>query len=219
MKNNYSRDWLENYKLIPKRDNMIYKNYQNPGMTNWDREMGSLSPAQKGRYDEFLNTVPNELKGLSAVGMQKYLQTVDEKQNTLAHERAGYESQIQNIKNQEERYNMQRPFSSYGNNISGHARWATYNDNNQLVPLDILYKRMPRESIEMYARYYHGHGKGNDPYRPFKPINDRGVDRYVYEGPNGHEVPASVINEMRESYKKQNPNSNWFPGWYPFIKK
>jgi flagellar biosynthesis chaperone FliJ len=89
MKNDYDRNWLENYKVIPKTDNAIYKNYQNPAMNSWDRQMASLSPAQKNRYNQFLNTIPSELQGLSAANMQKYLQDVDEKQNALAHERAG----------------------------------------------------------------------------------------------------------------------------------
>lgn len=101
MKNNYSREWLENYKTIPKRDNAIYKNYQNPGMSTWDRQMASLSSAQRNRYNEFLNTIPNELQGLSAAEMQKYLQEINQKQNALTQEKAGYENQVQNIKNQE----------------------------------------------------------------------------------------------------------------------
>lgn len=101
MKNNYSREWLENYKTIPKRDNAIYKNYQNPGMSTWDRQMASLSAAQRNRYNEFLNTIPNELQGLSAAEMQKYLQEINQKQNALTQEKASYENQVQNIKNQE----------------------------------------------------------------------------------------------------------------------
>ncbi len=105
MKNYYDRNWLENYKVIPKTDNTIYKNYQNPAMNSWDRQMASLSPAQKNRYNQFLNTIPSELQGLSAANMQKYLQDVDEKQNALAHERAGYESQIKKIQNDEAQRN------------------------------------------------------------------------------------------------------------------
>lgn len=105
MKNDYDRNWLENYKVIPKTDNAIYKNYQNPAMNSWDRQMASLSPAQKNRYNQFLNTIPSELQGLSAANMQKYLQDVDEKQNALAHERAGYESQIKKIQNDEAQRN------------------------------------------------------------------------------------------------------------------
>src|SRR3954470_9244141 len=97
MKNTFDRDWLEDYKINPKGDNTIYKNYQNPSMTNWERQMGGLSSAQKGRYDQFLNTIPDELKGLSAKEMQNYLQGVDEKQKGLAQERAGYDAQIQKI--------------------------------------------------------------------------------------------------------------------------
>jgi hypothetical protein len=107
MKNDYDRNWLENYKVIPKTDNAIYKNYQNPAMNSWDRQMASLSPAQKNRYNQFLNTIPSELQGLSAANMQKYLQDVDEKQNALAHERAGYESQIKKIQNDEAQRNAQ----------------------------------------------------------------------------------------------------------------
>lgn len=113
MKNIFNREWLENYKTIPKRDNTIYKNYQNPGMTNWDRQFGSLSPTQKGRYQGFLNTIPDELKGLSAAEMQKYLQGVDEKQAALAQERAGYDAQIQNIRNQQAQKNAKPQMSQW----------------------------------------------------------------------------------------------------------
>jgi hypothetical protein len=102
MKTNYNRDWLESYKTNPRKDNSIYKNYQNPSMTKWDTQMGTLSPAQKGRYEQFINTIPDEVRGLSAPDMQRYLQGVNEKQETLGKERAGYDNQIQNIKNQEQ---------------------------------------------------------------------------------------------------------------------
>ncbi len=102
MKNTFNRDWLESYKTNPKKDNIIYKNYQNPSLSKWDTQMGSLSPTQKERYSQFLNTIPDELKGLSAGEMQKYLQDINEKQGTLDKEKSGYDQQIKNIKAQHE---------------------------------------------------------------------------------------------------------------------
>jgi hypothetical protein len=102
MKTNYNRDWLQNYRTNPKTDTAIYKNYQNPSMTQWDQQMASLSPAQKGNYEKFINTIPDEVKGLSAIEMQRYMQNLNEKQQGLSKERAGYDTQIQNIKAQEQ---------------------------------------------------------------------------------------------------------------------
>lgn len=102
MKTDYNRDWLQNYRTNPKDDKAIYKNYQNPSMTQWDVQMGSLSPAQKEKYEQFTNTIPDEVKGLSAVEMQRYMQNLDGKQQSLAKERAGYDTQIQSIKAQQQ---------------------------------------------------------------------------------------------------------------------
>ena len=100
MKTNYNRDWLNTYRTNLKTDNSIYKNYQNPSMTKWDTQMGGLSPAQKERYEQFINTIPDEVRGLSAPEMQRYLQNVNEKQEVLGKERAAYNTQIQNIAKQ-----------------------------------------------------------------------------------------------------------------------
>lgn len=170
MKNDYDRNWLENYKVIPKTDNAIYKNYQNPAMNSWDRQMASLSPAQKNRYNQFLNTIPSELQGLSAANMQKYLQSVDEKQNALAHERAGYESQIKKIQNDEAKRQAQlqmardlsRPIEWRGKGISGGPKIAYFTDDNSIVPFETILQKMNSfggYSQHFYQGVYNGYGK------------------------------------------------------------
>lgn len=234
MKNIFNREWLENYKTIPKRDNAIYKNYQNPGMTNWDRQFGSLSPAQKGRYQGFLNTIPDEVKGLSAAEMQKYLQGVDEKQNALAQERAGYEGQIQNIKNQEaqrlaqaeEERNMRRRVSIPMNGMNGSfVKRALYADTNELLPFNLLLKKMQHgeinNSLEDYAGFYYGYGKSEDPRRPYHIYPDSkslgGYNAAYIIGPGnsytprvGEIVPKNIMEQVaQERYGEKFTPSSW----------
>lgn len=216
MKNDYNREWLENYKTIPKRDNAIYKNYQNPGMSTWDRQMASLSSAQRNRYNEFLNTIPNELKGLSAAEMQKYLQGVDEKQNALAHERASYESQIQNIKNQEAKRQAQlqmardlsRPMQWRMNGPSGSPPLAYFTDNNTLIPFETILQKMKSGGYDQswYEKVYKGYGRTQDPYRPFI-----GTSQGFHYLVNSSPVPNSVI----EKYKSK---GNFRNAWYPMLE-
>jgi hypothetical protein len=225
MKNNYSREWLENYKTIPKRDNAIYKNYQNPGMSSWDRQMASLSSAQKNRYNEFLNTIPNELQGLSAAEMQKYLQETNQKQNALTQEKATYENQIQNLKNQQESrrlaeletIQMKRPYyAAAGNLTGGFARQAKYTDTHAQVPFNLLLKTMRNQGVsdpKEYARYYHGHGKTNDPYRPFEMrqgSNYNLIPAYINPGNRFEQVPPSIF----EKYLQER-NLKTFRSWEP----
>lgn len=248
MKNMFNREWLENYKIIPKKDNTIYKNYQNPGMSAWDRQFGSLSPAQKGRYNEFLNTIPDELKGLSAAEMQKYLQGVDEKQKALAQERAGYEGQIQNIRNQEaqklaaeaqrqaqlraqqeEAKNLTRPMTTHMGGFSGSfSKQARYTDNGQVIPFNILLKKLARgegyPSLEGYAGYYYGHEKSDDPRRPYEyyhnPKSNGWQARYKAPSRQSQEVPMHILEQIAlEKDKNFNLNAGRsiynFPHWTP----
>lgn len=103
------RDWLASYKTNPKEDRSIYKNYQNPSSTQWEREMGSLSPAQKERYEGFLKTIPDELRGLSALEMQKYLQNVQQRQGLLDQEKESYYKQKKAIQTTQ---SVQRPVAA-----------------------------------------------------------------------------------------------------------
>lgn len=231
MKNTFDRDWLEDYKINPKRDNTIYKNYQNPSMTNWERQMGGLSSAQKGRYDQFLNTIPDELKGLSAKEMQNYLQGVDEKQKGLAQERAGYDAQIQKLKQQQEAKrlaeiearDMLRPYRSHTRGINGGPTLtAKYTDNDYLVPFNILLKRITGVSDQIYAKYYRGHGRGEDPYRPYAFTEHKEFNPYAYylapSGTANLRVPQQVLEEIAtQRGKKYDPTSRdtyhyrWLP--------
>ena len=213
MKDVFNREWLENYKTIPKRDNAIYKNYQNPGMTNWDRQFGSLSPAQKERYQGFLNTIPNEIRGISAAEMQKYLQGVEEKQNALAQERAGYEGQIHAIRNQEAQrqaqLETQRPYKM-SSNFTGGNPVGYYQDTNKLMPFNSLVKRLidsgQFKDQSYMNKVYRGYSRTQDPYRPFV---DTGNGKFVYLL-NSETVPSSVI----EKYKSKGN----FHGWYPLLE-
>lgn len=171
MKNNYSREWLENYKTIPKRDNAIYKNYQNPGMSTWDRQMASLSAAQRNRYNEFLNTIPNELQGLSAAEMQKYLQEINQKQNALTQEKAGYENQIQNIKNQEAQRQAQLKVQQDRNKMGQMNRWRQENFNS--VPM------MRFRSARPHIEYLMNTGL------PFNEAFEKMMQNDFYAGNNG----------------------------------
>jgi hypothetical protein len=200
-------------------------------MNSWDRQMASLSPAQKNRYNQFLNTIPSELQGLSAANMQKYLQGVDEKQNALAHERAGYESQIKKIQNDEtqrqaqllEAKEMQRPWQWASSGFTAGHRWGRYKDGSQnTIPFNLFIKKLTnRNSPDFHPQYsdpefmrmvYRGYGRLEDPYRPFKWYPN---GFHYLMGPTPHTNTLPVPDSVIEKYKSK---GNFRNAWYPMLE-
>ncbi len=99
MSKNINRDWLQSYKNNPKTDNIIYKDYQNPSMSKWETQFSSLSNAQRQQYNQLINNIPDEIKGLSAIEMNKYLKGVDDKQNILNTKKNEYVQKTNILKN------------------------------------------------------------------------------------------------------------------------
>ena len=184
--------------------------------------MGSLSPAQRGRYGEFLNTIPNELKGLSAVAMQKYLQDLDAKQNNLAKERAGYDTQIQNIKQAElkakqaelEAKQMARPIQVSGNSVGQNSLGCYSDGDREILPFPIIIKKLYAQNapLQSYIPFYRGYGMDKDPYRPFEYSPSRNPPGLYYLD-NPEAVPNSVLEKFNKP--REGMLGRWYGQWYP----